>query len=209
VTDTGTGMTAEVAAQAFDPFFTTKPIGEGTGLGLSMIYGFAKQSKGQVRIHSTNGVGTTVCIYLPRCDGVGASTAPAEEEAAAPRAERGETVLVVDDEPVIRMLVVEVLEELGYVALEAADSRSGMRLIEVAARVDLLVTDVGMPGGMNGRQFAEAARERRPGLKVLFITGFAETGVVGNGGMEPGMEVMTKPFSMGALAGRIRAMISG
>ncbi len=209
VTDTGTGMTPEVAARAFDPFFTTKPLGEGTGLGLSMIYGFAKQSSGQVRIHSTVGFGTTVRIYLPFHHGPGAADLETETQSAAPRAGPGETVLVVDDEPVIRMLTVEVLEELGYAALEAADGRSGLRQIAAGGRIDLLVTDVGLPGGMNGRQLADAARTHRPGLKVLFITGFAESVAVRNGAMEPGMEIMTKPFALDALAAKIRAMISG
>ncbi len=209
VADTGVGMTPEVVARAFDPFFTTKPLGEGTGLGLSMIYGFAKQSSGQVRLHSTEGLGTTVRIYLPSHHGLDAAALEPETQAVVPRAEPGEAVLVVDDEPVIRMLVVEVLEELGYAAIEAADGRSGLRQIEAGGRVDLLVTDVGLPHGMNGRQLADAARTRRPGLKVLFITGFAESVAVGNGTMEPGMDVMTKPFAMDALGAKIRTMING
>jgi len=209
VADTGVGMTPEVVARAFDPFFTTKPLGEGTGLGLSMIYGFAKQSSGQMRIHSTEGLGTTVRIHLPSHHGLDAPALEPETQAVVPRAEPGETVLVVDDEPVIRMLVVEVLEELGYAAIEAADGRSGLRQIELGGRIDLLVTDVGLPHGMNGRQLADAARTRRPGLKVLFITGFAESVAVGNGTMEPGMDVMTKPFAMDALGAKIRTMING
>ncbi len=209
VTDTGTGMTPDVVARAFDPFFTTKPLGLGTGLGLSMIYGFAKQSQGQVRIHSTPGLGTTVRLYLP-------AIALSEQAASrddgvpdVPRAVMGETVLVVDDEPVVRMLVIDALQELGYAAIEAGDGGAGLRHIEAQGRIDLLVTDVGLPGGMNGRQLADLARLRRPGLKVLFITGFAENAVVGNGTMEPGMEVMTKPFAMDALATRIRSLIEG
>lgn len=209
VIDTGTGMAPEVVARAFDPFFTTKPLGEGTGLGLSMIYGFAKQSSGQVCIHSTEGIGTTVRIYLPFHHGLGAADLETGTQPTAPRAEPGETVLVVDDEPVIRMLAVEVLEELGYATLEAADGRSGLRQIAAGRRVDLLVTDVGLPGDMNGRQLADAARAHRPGLKVLFITGFAESVAVRSGAMEPGMEIMTKPFALDALAAKIRAMISG
>ncbi len=209
VSDTGTGMSPDVVARAFDPFFTTKPTGMGTGLGLSMIYGFAKQSGGQVRIHSKPGLGTTVCLYLPRLQGVAESSVEAEAPVSALPTSLGETVLVVDDEPVVRMLVVDVLEELGYVALEAGDGASGLKQLETAQRVDLLVTDVGLPGGMNGRQLADAARVRRPGLKVLFITGFAESAAVGNGSMEAGMQVMTKPFAMEALAVKIQAMISG
>ena len=207
VTDTGTGMTPEVVSRAFDPFFTTKPLGMGTGLGLSMIYGFAKQSLGQVRIHSKPGMGTTVRLYLPS-NAAAEEALPAAEIAAEPsRAQMGETVLVVDDEPVVRMLVIDALEDLGYAALEAVDGRSGLHHLEADGRIDLLVTDVGLPGGMNGRQLADMARVRRPGLKVLFITGFAESAAVGNGTMAPGMEVMTKPFAMEALAGRIKEMI--
>ncbi|MGX5773472.1 PAS domain S-box protein [Methylorubrum zatmanii] len=208
VTDTGTGMSPEVRAKAFDPFFTTKPIGQGTGLGLSMIYGFAKQSGGQVRIYSEIGEGTTVCIYLPRYYG------EAEEPDAfgplvdAPRAERGETVLVVDDEPTVRMLVTEVLEDLGYTAIEAADSASGLKVLQSDVRIDLLITDVGLPGGMNGRQMADAARVSRPDLKILFITGYAENAAVGNGHLEPGMAVLTKPFVVETLGLRIREMIA-
>jgi PAS domain S-box-containing protein len=208
VTDTGSGMTPDVAARAFDPFFTTKPLGEGTGLGLSMIYGFAKQSGGQARIHSTPGTGTTVCIYLPSHHGSVAIVVPPQPPTNLPRAVPGETVLVVDDEPVIRLLVVEVLEELGYRVIEAVDGGTGLRQIETPGRIDLLVTDVGLPNGMNGRQLADAARAHRPGLKVLFITGFTESAAIGNGNMEAGMGVMTKPFAMEALVARIRTMIN-
>ena len=209
VSDTGTGMTPEVAARAFDPFFTTKPLGLGTGLGLSMIYGFAKQSGGQARIHSQVGLGTSVTLYLPRHDG-GASRdeAPSDDVGAMPRAEQGETVLVVDDEPTVRMLVGEVLADLGYTAIEAADGTGGLKILQSDIRIDLLVTDVGLPGGMNGRQVADAARALRPGLKVLFITGYAETAAVGGSHLDAGMAVMTKPFAMDDLAGRIREMIT-
>ncbi len=206
VTDTGTGMPQNVIDRAFDPFFTTKPLGEGTGLGLSMIYGFAKQSGGQVRIHSKEGMGTTVTLYLPRHFG-DLDMRAASGDATGSRAEAGETVLVVDDEPVVRMLIVEVLQDLGYGAIEAVDGVSGLRQIERHNRFDLLVTDVGLPGGMNGRQLADAARLRHPGLKVLFITGFAETVAAGKGVLDEGMQVMTKPFTMDALATRIRQMI--
>ena len=208
VTDTGTGMSPEVIAKAFDPFFTTKPLGQGTGLGLSMIYGFAKQSGGQVRIHSHEGLGTTMRILLPRYLGAVRDAEMAPELVEAPRAKVGETVLVVDDEPTIRMLVMEVLEDLGYAAIEAADGASGLAVLRSDARVDLLVTDVGLPGGMNGRQMADVARASRPDLKVLFITGYAENAVVGNGHLDPGMHVMTKPFAMDALANRIKELIA-
>ena len=209
VSDNGTGMTPDVIAKAFDPFFTTKPIGQGTGLGLSMIYGFASQSGGQVRIYSELGQGTMVCIYLPRHLGEaeGVETVPDLSEAA--RAKVGETVLVVDDEPTVRMLVVEVLEDLGYAAIEAADGASGLKVLQSDVRIDLLVTDVGLPGGMNGRQMADAARVSRPGLKVLFITGYAENAVLSHGHLDPGMQVLTKPFALEALATRIRGLIEG
>ena len=208
VTDTGTGMTPEVIARAFDPFFTTKPIGEGTGLGLSMIYGFARQSGGQVRIYSEVGHGTTMCIYLPRHYGDADDIEGLPDLASAPRAEQGETVLIVDDEPSIRMLVTEVLEDLGYTAIEAADATAGLKVLQSDVRIDLLVTDVGLPGGMNGRQMADAGRQHRPDLKVLFITGYAENAAVGNGHLEPGMAVLTKPFVMEALATRIKELIA-
>jgi signal transduction histidine kinase len=209
VTDTGTGMTPDVIARAFDPFFTTKPLGQGTGLGLSMIYGFARQSGGQVRIYSEVGQGTTMRLYLPRHVGEAEAAEDMPNLAQAPRAAAGQTVLVVDDEPTIRMLVREVLEDLGYAAVEAADGASGLGILRSDARIDLLVTDVGLPGGMNGRQLADAARTTRPDLKVLFITGYAENAVIGNGHLEPGMHVMTKPFAMEALASRIKELIGG
>ncbi len=174
-----------------------------------MIYGFARQTGGQVRIYSEEGQGTTVCLYLPRHVGEAETVEAMPELADAPKAGLGETVLVVDDEPTLRMLVTEVLEELGYAAIEAADGSSGLQVLQSNVRIDLLVSDVGLPGGMNGRQMADAARVHRPDLKVLFITGYAENAVVGNGHLDPGMQVMTKPFTMEALASRIKAMIVG
>ena len=207
-TDTGTGMSPDVIARAFDPFFTTKPLGEGTGLGLFMIYGFARQSGGQVRIYSEVGQGTTMRVYLPRHYGIADTAENLPSLGEAPRAQAGQTVLVVDDEPTVRMLVMEVLEELGYAAIEAADGASGLMILGSNAQIDLLVTDVGLPGGMNGRQMVDAARVTRPDLKVLFITGYAENAVIGNGQLEPGMRVLTKPFSMEALGSRIKELIS-
>ncbi|MBB3937804.1 hybrid sensor histidine kinase/response regulator [Aureimonas phyllosphaerae] len=206
VTDTGTGMTADVVERAFDPFFTTKPIGVGTGLGLSMIYGFTRQSGGQVRIRSDVGVGTAVCIYLPRHD---------EEEAIEAVApitlhrgdNAGRTVLVVDDEPLVRMLVVDAVEDLGFSAIEAEDGVEALEALRSGASIDLLVTDVGLPNGMNGRQVADAARELRPGLKVLFVTGYAENAVLNDGHLDPGMQVVTKPFDMTGLSNRIQGMV--
>jgi PAS domain S-box-containing protein len=207
VTDTGTGMAPELIERVFDPFFTTKPLGQGTGLGLSMVYGFVRQSGGQVRIYSELGQGTTMCLYLPRYRGAEEDAEPLAEFSTGPRAEQGETVLVVDDEPTVRMLVTEVLEDLGYTAIEAADGPSGLKLLQSPVRIDLLISDVGLPGGLNGRQLADAGRQVRPKLKVLFITGYADNAVIGNGHLEPGMHVLTKPFAMEALASRIKAVI--
>ncbi|MBB5712646.1 PAS domain S-box-containing protein [Sphingomonas xinjiangensis] len=209
VSDTGTGMAPDVIAKAFDPFFTTKPIGEGTGLGLSMIYGFAKQSGGSVAIYSEVGQGTMVCVYLPRHLGDAEAAEDESELEAAPRADAGETVLVVDDEPTVRMLVAEVLTDLGYIAIEAADGPAGLKVINSDLRIDLLVTDVGLPGGLNGRQVADAARAVRSDLKVLFITGYAENAVLSHGHLAAGMHVLTKPFAMDVLATRIRDLIEG
>jgi PAS domain S-box-containing protein len=207
VSDTGQGMPPEVIARAFEPFFTTKPIGQGTGLGLSMIYGFAKQLGGHVRIYSEVGQGTTVKLYMPRLEGGGAGEGRAPSVGEPPRAQQGETVLVVEDEPAVRMLVTDILGDLGYAALEAKDARSALPFIEGAGRIDLLVTDVGLPGGMNGRQLAEVARQRRQGLQVLFITGYAEGASVRGGFLAPGMEMVTKPFALDVLAAKIREMI--
>ncbi len=207
VTDTGTGMPPEVIARAFDPFFTTKPIGQGTGLGLSMIYGFAKQSGGQIRIRSELGRGTTMTIFLPRHAAVPEEEAMPTDQAPTPRAEQGETVLIVDDEPTVRMLLREVLEEWGYEAVEAADGAAALLVLQSGIRLDLRVTDVGLPGGMNGRQVADAGRALRPGLQVLFITGYAEGAVLGKGQLEPWMHVLHKPFEVDALTSRVRQII--
>jgi PAS domain S-box-containing protein len=207
VTDTGSGMSEDVIAKAFEPFFTTKPIGQGTGLGLSMIYGFARQSEGYAKIYSEEGKGTTFKLYLPRHYGQGEE----DEDSAGSltdehRSQHGETVLVVEDESAVRDLVVDVLEELGYSAIEAVDGPSGLKLLQSDQRIDLLVTDVGLPG-LNGRQLADQAREKRPDLKVLFMTGYAENAAIANGFLEPGMQMITKPFAIEALATRIRDMI--
>jgi PAS domain S-box-containing protein len=209
VSDNGTGMSPEVIARAFDPFFTTKPLGQGTGLGLSMIYGFVRQSNGQVRIYSEPSQGTMVSLYLPRFRGEAEQPTNTVEIEYAPRAAQGETVLVVDDEPTVRMLITEVLEDLGYTALDAADGASGLKALQSDLRIDLLITDVGLPGGMNGRQLADAGRVSRPDLKVLFVTGYAENAAIGNGYLETGMHVMTKPFALHELAQRIKDLIEG
>ncbi len=205
VTDTGSGMSPEVMARAFDPFFTTKPFGAGTGLGLSMVYGFARQSGGEIRIYSELGKGTTMCLYLPRHVG-DPDSVPADVPAPVDRGS-GEVVLVIDDEPSIRMLILEVLEENGYVGLEAGDGRTGLEILENEPRVDLMITDLGLPGGMNGRQVAEAARIRRSALKILFISGFAEQAVLGDGPLPAGTAFITKPFVMSALGNKIRELL--
>src|ERR1700722_5160738 len=207
VTDTGAGMSAEGAARAFDPFFTTKPIGQGTGLGLSMIYGFARQSNGHATIDSKLDQGTSIKLYLPRHHGQSfveqATGVHADQHAAT-----GETVLVVEDEPVVRGVILEMLGDQGYRTIEAGDGPSGLRLLRMNEQIDLLITDVGLPG-MNGRQLADLARETRPDLKILFITGYAESVAIADGFLQPGMEMITKPFDLDHLSRRIRAMISG
>lgn len=207
VTDTGTGMEADVAAHAFDPFFTTKPLGQGTGLGLSMIYGFARQSGGQIRIYSEVGKGTTMCLYLPRHDDDPNFNDAADFPEASESLGDGEVVLVIDDEPSIRMLITDVLSDTGYSVLEASDGPAGLRVLQSATRIDLLITDVGLPGGMNGRQVADAARTLRPDLRVLFITGYAENALMGNGHLEKGMHVLAKPFEVERLAIKIRELV--
>jgi len=209
VRDNGCGMSAAVIAKAFEPFFTTKPVGAGTGLGLSMIYGFARQSGGQIRITSVINQGTTVSLHLPRHKrDVLLPSAPGKI-GDIPMAGKGETVLIVDDESSVRMLVTEVLASLGYVAIEAADSLAGLQILQSDVRIDLLVTDVGLPGGINGRQMADAARVSRPQLPVLFITGYAETAVLDKSHLERATDVLTKPFSLEALASRIKELIRG
>ncbi len=205
VTDTGVGMSADTVAKAFEPFFTTKPIGQGTGLGLSMIYGFAQQSEGYAKIYSEVGQGTTFKLYLPRHRGDAAAEEPEPAVGERHTSDCGEVVLVVEDEAVVRGLIVDELQELGYVALEAVDGPTGINVLRSRRRIDLLVTDIGLPG-LNGRQVADAARALRPGLKVLFMTGYAENAALASGFLEPGMEMITKPFAMEALAKRIRAI---
>jgi CheY-like chemotaxis protein len=183
-------------------------LGQGTGLGLSMIYGFAKQSGGQVRISSALGTGTTIYLFLPRHSEQEEATDSSPDFSSAPRAGLGETVLIVDDEPSVRMLVTEVLAELGYTAIESADGASALQVLRSDAQIDLLVTDVGLPNGMNGRQLADFGRTARPGLKVLFITGYAEKAVMGTGGLDKGMAILTKPFAMDGLAARIKELIT-
>ncbi|WPB58264.1 ATP-binding protein [Xylophilus sp. GOD-11R] len=207
VRDNGSGMPPEVAARAFDPFFTTKPIGMGTGLGLSMVYGFAQQSGGQAVIHSKVGEGTVVCVWLPRQDlPQEASGVPEMAPAPEPAAD-GQTVLVVDDEPSVRMLMTDVLEEEGYTVLIAGDGQEALKILRSARRIDALVTDVGLPGGLNGRQVADAARIHRPSLEILFVTGYAESAVLNHDSLESGMQVLTKPFDLDTLLHRVKGMV--
>ena len=200
VTDTGTGIPSDVIDRIFDPFFTTKPLGQGTGLGLSMVHGFVRQSGGQVQLRSAPGEGTAICLLLPRFAGEPESAQrPAPVQ---PAGGSGRTVLVVDDEMIVRMLMVELLEEAGYEVIEAEDGASALRALQQERRIDVLVTDVGLPGGMNGRQVADAARETRPALGVLFVTGYADMRAVGED-MEGGMQVMAKPFEGDELLRRV------
>ena len=205
VSDTGCGIPEHLMGRVFDPFFTTKPIGQGTGLGLSMIYGFARQSHGHVTLHSEVGKGTTVSLFLPRF--VGELQAPEHlNPALAPYANAGETVLIVEDDPAVRVLVSAVLNELGYAFVEAGDADTALPIIESDQRIDLLISDVGLPG-MNGRQMAEIGRQIRPQLKVLFITGYAEHAAVRGGFLDPGMQLITKPFTFDLLTAKVREMI--
>ncbi len=206
VSDTGTGMSPDVIAKAFDPFFTTKPIGQGTGLGLSMIYGFVKQSGGHVRIESEEGRGTTVNLYLRRAPDT--AEVIEAETAAPPLAGRGETILVVEDDPTVRLLVTEVLKSLDYRYLEAGDAKTAIPYLAGDLPIDLLITDVGLPN-MNGRQLAEIARQHRPGLKVLFVTGYAQHAAARGGFLDPGMEMISKPFALDVLSAKISEMIEG
>jgi len=210
ITDTGVGMPPDVVARILEPFFTTKPPGQGTGLGIPMVHHFVKQSGGHMDVRSEPGRGTSVRLYLPRRGMAtpGATEAPAAALIDAPRAKAGETILIVDRISV-RALLAEALEDLGYVAIGASDGPSGLHILQSAARIDLLVTEVVLSGALNGRQLAKAARERRPGLKVLFVTGYAPDAALGHGAAhEPGIEVMTKPLAVDAFAAQVRRMLS-
>jgi CheY-like chemotaxis protein len=208
VSDTGTGMDKKTAAKVFEPFFTTKEPGKGTGLGLSMVYGFVKQSGGHVKIYSEPGHGTSVKIYLPRL-----VSAVDEEEAApaaaVPEGSHDETILVVEDDDDVRTYSVEILRELGYRVIEAHDGASALRLLERQAHVDLLFTDVVLPGGATGADVARDAHALRPELKVLFTTGYARDAIVHHGRLDPGVELITKPFTYADLAVKVRDVLDG
>jgi CheY-like chemotaxis protein len=205
VSDTGCGMPAEVVARAIEPFFTTKPVGEGTGLGLSMVYGFAKQSRGQLRITSEVGRGTSIKLYLPRA--LQEAVILKQREREAPRGQ-GETILVVEDDATVRLILADVLEELGYDVLLASDARPAIPILQSDRRIDLMVSDVMLPH-VNGRKLAEIARASRPDLKVLFVTGYAENATFRGDFLDPGMDMLTKPFDLDALGAKVRAMIEG
>lgn len=208
VLDTGCGMTKAVADRAFDPFFTTKPLGMGTGLGLSMVYGFARQSAGQISIASVVGSGTAVSIFLPRYDGPG----ELDDETPAPTkrfAGIAANLLVVDDDVTIRNMLRETLEADGHVVWAVADGVSALSRLRMEGTIDVLITDVGLPGGLNGRQLADAARAVRPKLKILFITGYAEQAVMGEGDLDEGMHILVKPFRLDVLTARVTHMLQG
>ena len=208
VADTGTGMTPEVISKAFEPFFTTKPLGRGTGLGLSMVYGFVKQSGGHLAIDSEPGQGSTVKIYLPRFIRQEPRRPPVASAATDAQSKaKGETILVVEDDEGVRRTAVEALREMGYEVLEAGDAMEGVRLIVDRGGIDLLFTDVGLPGGVNGRALADAARSARPGMRVLFTTGYTRNAVLKNGTLDHGVHFIAKPFNLAALAAKVREVL--
>jgi PAS domain S-box-containing protein len=206
ISDNGVGMTAEVKGKAFDPFFTTKEIGQGTGLGLSQVYGFVKQSGGHVKIYSEVGEGTTIKIYLPRYHAV---VDEQEEEArqVAVRGAKHETILVVEDDDDVRIYTTDTLRELGYTVLETANGQTALQVLDHHPEISVIFTDIGLPGGINGRRLAEEARKRRRGVKVLFTTGYARNAIVHDGRLDPGVELLPKPFTQVALAEKLRDII--
>jgi CheY-like chemotaxis protein len=204
VSDTGVGMTPELIEKAFDPFFTTKPLGRGTGLGLSMVYGFARQSNGQARIHSAPGQGTSVKIYLPAAEQ--GAIQPADHVQSSPQG-AGQAVLLVEDDPSVRLLIGEVLSELGYRAIEASDANAAIKVLESSQAIDMMISDVGLPG-MNGRQLAEVVREYHATVPILFVTGYAENAAIRADFLGTNMAVISKPFQFEELAAKIGEMLS-
>ncbi|MBP2299738.1 ATP-binding protein [Azospirillum picis] len=205
VSDSGSGMAEDVKQRAFEPFFTTKPVGQGTGLGLSQIYGFARQSGGQAEIESVAGTGTTVRLLLPRHDGVPMGTSETEE-ADQTHPEAAGTILVVEDESLIRMVVTESLREAGYTVLEAESAEAALPILESDAAIDLLCTDVGLPG-LNGRQLAEIAREERPAIRVLFVTGYAHAAGIDQEILGDNTRLLSKPVAIDTLLGTLGTMM--
>jgi PAS domain S-box-containing protein len=208
VSDTGSGMTSEVIAKAYEPFFTTKDAGQGTGLGLSQVYGFVKQSGGHVKIYSEPGEGTTVKIYLPRLIQEAKESVAQVREAPLLTGTEEEIILVVEDDEDVRANTTTMLRELGYGVIEAPDGPSALRIIEERPDIDLLFTDIGLPGGINGRQLADKARGHRPRLRVLFTSGYARNAIVHQGRLDPGVELLSKPFTMDRLSAKIRQMLN-
>jgi CheY-like chemotaxis protein len=205
VTDNGVGMTSEVAGRAFEPFYTTKDTGQGTGLGLSQVYGFVKQIGGHVKIYSEPGHGTTVKIYLPRVKGATAAETPDLLDAKMPAGPGGESILVVEDDDDVRSFIAETLRELNYIVFRATDAPSALKIL-ANERVDLLLTDVVLPG-RNGRDLADEAAAKRPGLNVLFMTGYSRNAIVHNGRLDQGVNMIQKPFTQAALAAKIRDLL--
>ena len=205
VSDSGSGMPAEIRDKAFEPFFTTKAVGKGSGLGLSMVYGFVKQSGGHIKIYSEQGHGTTIRLYLPPARGA----ADAPTSPAAPVAGGSETILVVEDDSLVRNFVIAQLQALGYKTIAAADSRAAMALIENGEPFDLLFTDVIMPGGMTGRQLADEVIKRRPGMKVLYTSGYTDNAIVHHGRLDEGVLLLTKPYRKTQLAQMVRQALKG
>ena len=207
VSDTGSGMSREVVAQAFEPFFTTKDAGHGTGLGLSQVYGFVKQTGGHVKIYSELAQGTTVKIYLPRLLTAKNDIEVEVQQSEPPKGDREELVLVVEDDDDVRTYSTELVRDLGYQVIDASNGAAAMRLLEQYSNVRLLFTDVGLPGGMNGRQLADVARKVRPALQVLFTTGYARNAIVHGGRLDPGLHLITKPYTRQALATKLREVL--
>jgi CheY-like chemotaxis protein len=207
VSDTGTGMSRDVMERAFEPFFTTKDVGAGTGLGLSQVYGFVKQSGGHVKLHSEVGKGTTIELYLPRLHAAADEDTASPQHLQPPSSQTSETILVVEDDEGVRNHTLESLHDLGYRTIAAENGRMALELLQERPEIQLLFTDVVLPDGMNGQQLAEEARRRRPDLKVLMTTGYARDAIPHGGQVDPSVQLITKPFSYAALAAKIRSIL--